>query len=306
MEITEGQLRVVKMARDHSCLFHCLEYARSGRINKGHKLRTELVGWMRTHGNTQMGGLTLNEWVRSMPSSNDKRGMSLDAYCNRMLNPNEWGDVYIIRAFSFMEAYSIYLYEHGVEGIQKKAMGGDFEVPVEKGRAMLLYDGNHYDALVTHEQRSMIPSLTDISRINDGFKCMYIRVEEVSGKGLGLIAQRGIPSGVLVAYGLLKLYQTKRIRPSPYLIDSGIPGYTCGLFDGSFPSPGEDRVPYIAPLVNEADDANCMLQYVKHSSRSHRKYALLTTRPVRMGEEICWDYGPDFGERSYPSKYNGK
>ena len=35
-----------------------------------------------------------------------------------------------------------------------------------------------------------------------------------------------------------------------------------------------------------------------------RRYGLRTLTKVKAGEEMTWDYGPGFGLRPYPSKYN--
>ena len=82
-----------------------------------------------------MGDMTLRDWVRvATQSKGNKRGLSLEKYCDSMLNPNTWGDEFIIRAFSFMESFSVYIYEYGACGFRKRSTGGDFTVAAEKGK----------------------------------------------------------------------------------------------------------------------------------------------------------------------------
>ena len=153
-----------------------------------------------------------------------------------------------------------------------------------------------------------IPSLFELMRINDGFSSSHVKVSAVEGKGLGLLAQHDIDEGVEVAYYLTRLYRTEHLQPCPYLLGSGVPGYTCGLFSGSFPPPGADGVPFVAPFANEPTgvhgEPNCEIVEVEFASRWHRKSVLATTKLVTKGEEITWDYEEGYGRRSYPSKYN--
>jgi len=255
-----------------------------------------------------MGDMTLRDWVRvATQSKGNKRGLSLEKYCDSMLNPNTWGDEFIIRAFSFMESFSVYIYEHDACGFRKRSTGGDFTVAAEKGRLCLLYDGEHYDILVAPERPSFIPSLDEIRRINNRFEGMDAVVTEVPGKGLGLVAQSDLAQNVPVAYYLVKLYKSARVMPSTYLLNSEWPEHTGDLFPGSFQSPDADLVPYVAPLANEpslGEEPNCVIRQEESANRMLRKFSLVTSRPVPKGEELCWDYGAEFGYRSYPSKYN--
>jgi hypothetical protein len=156
--------------------------------------------------------------------------------------------------------------------------------------------------------RIHIPSLSELMHINDGFRRLHVKVSAVKGKGLGLVAQQDINEGVHVAYYLTKLYKTARLQPSLYLLGSGVRGYTGGLFAGSFPPPGADGVPFVAPFANEPTglhgEPNCEIADVPYANRWQRKSVLVTTKPIPEGAEITWDYGMGYGRRSYPSKYN--
>lgn len=132
----------------------------------------------------------------------------------------------------------------------------------------------------------------------------------VLGKGLGLVAREDVEAGELVAYYLSKLYTTKKhMRASTYCLASTAKGHLLDLFDRSFPQP-EDGVPYVAPLVNEptfpGGVENCKLTPAPLPDEDGTifRHGLYTTRSVARGEELTWDYGPGYGERSYPSKYN--
>ena len=139
-----------------------------------------------------------------------------------------------------------------------------------------------------------------------------MQVAPVIGKGLGLVARVDVEAGELVAYYLSKLYKTKsHVGGSTYCLASGVQGHILDRFDRSFPPP-EDGVPYVAPLVNEptfpGGVENCKLRPAPLPDEDGTifRHGLYTMRDVKRGEELTWDYGPGYGERSYPSKYRNK
>ena len=80
--------------------------------------------------------------------------------------------------------------------------------------------------------------------------------------------------------------------------------------DLSFPPIDEEGIPYVAPLANEVtlitDEPNSWLGAAPLPCEEglRRRYGLRTLTKVKAGEEMTWDYGPGFGLRPYPSKYN--
>lgn len=156
---------------------------------------------------------------------------------------------------------------------------------------------------------SHVPSLDVLRATNGAFEGMDVEVVQVPGKGLGLMARTDLDEGVCVAYYLSKLY-TNHFGASTYCVASGHRSHVLDVFDRSFPPPGTDGIPYVAPLVNEPDfpggEENCTLkpEPLPDEDGSIRRHALYTTRRVRVGEELVWDYGPGYGPRPYPSKYN--
>jgi len=156
-----------------------------------------------------------------------------------------------------------------------------------------------------------VPSLATLRARNGDFDDMHVQVAQVPGKGLGLIARVDIDEGVLVAYYLSKLFK-RRFTSSTYWLSSGATDTILDVFDHSFPPPDADGVPYVAPLVNEPTGVdggvNCVLTPVPlpDEEGTIRRHGLFTTHKVRKGEELVWDYGPGYGERSYPNKHNKK
>ena len=147
--------------------------------------------------------------------------------------------------------------------------------------------------------------------INRQFEGMDVEVVPVLGKGLGLVAQVDMDKDVIFAYYLTKLFKTSsHFGPCTYCVASGVQGHVLDIFNGSFPAPGPDGIPYVAPLVNEATEApferNCKMEPepLDDEDGSVRRLCLRTTRPIEQGEELVWDYGPEYGKRSYPSKYD--
>jgi hypothetical protein len=152
-----------------------------------------------------------------------------------------------------------------------------------------------------------IPTLARFRADNNNFIGMHVFVAPVPKKGLGLIAQHDIPAGTRYAYYFVRLYKKVACLSSPYLIGTGVPGYVGNLCAKSFQRPGEDNIPYVAPMANEPNldvEPNSGIVDVAHPSRWHRKTVLVTNRLVLKGEELTWDYGPGYGQRPYPSKYN--
>ena len=154
-----------------------------------------------------------------------------------------------------------------------------------------------------------MPSLAQFNEINNNFDGMPVRVEPIPGKGLGLVAQHDMEAGVPTCYYFVRLYKIARVQQSPYLIGSGgAAGYVGALFRDSFRPPGDDRIPYVAPIANEPTgrngEPNCRLRDETPPNRWLRKTSLVTLRSVRKGEELVWDYGPDYGPRAYESRYD--
>ena len=117
----------------------------------------------------------------------------------------------------------------------------------------------------------------------------------VEGKGLGLVAREALSQGSVVAYYLTKRY--KHPRHSEYAVKCRGKGGVDDLFRGSFPPPGDDGVPYLAPFANEpsrSQHVNCELV-----GGEHGRYALRTLVAVNGGAELVWDYGPAYGKRAY-------
>ena len=133
---------------------------------------------------------------------------------------------------------------------------------------------------------------------------MLVEVQQVVGKGLGLIARVDISIPSLVAYYLCKRYAVTQRIASSYCIGADEQGYVMNIFDGSFPSPGPDQIPYVGPFANEPTGVDGEPNaYLKTPVAGYR-YELWTTRRISKGEEIVWDYGPSYGKRPYASKYN--
>mgnify|MGYP006144657289 CR=1 FL=1 len=131
----------------------------------------------------------------------------------------------------------------------------------------------------------------------------------MEGKGLGLVARMDIASPTLVAYYMCKRYMARYMASShgvvsDYCVGVDDEGYVMSIFDGSFPPPGPDRIPYVAPLANEPTGVDGQPNaYLKQPTEGGR-YELWTMRQVKTGQEIVWDYGPEYGKRPYPSKHN--
>ena len=149
-----------------------------------------------------------------------------------------------------------------------------------------------------------LPSLTTLQSINHNFRGMHVEVVQIEGKGLGLVAKRNLSRPLLVAYYLCKKVSVTGHIPSDYCVGADEVGYVLNIYDGSFPPPGADNIPYVAPFANEPTEVDGQPNaYLKDPVAGYR-YELWTTRSIAKGEEIVWDYGPSYGKRLYPSKYN--
>ena len=137
-----------------------------------------------------------------------------------------------------------------------------------------------------------------------------VQVEPVPGKGLGVVTQVTLEENAVAAYYMGKLIP-KGKGASRFAVTSK-EGETMELGSSSFPAP-EDGVPYIGPFANEPTgrvwrdgEPNCVLR--SHHIESHagrlRRFALITLREVKRGEELVWDYGPSYGPRDYESPHN--
>ena len=153
-----------------------------------------------------------------------------------------------------------------------------------------------------------IPSLSSLRVINNNFENCVVEVRPVEGKGLGVVARFNIPKGVLFAYYLGRLLVDANWA-SRFCITS-VSGEVMDLFDGSFPPPSDDGIPYVGPFANEPTGIDgvpnceiCEYPLPVHEGRL-RRFGLVTLRRVKCGEELVWDYGPLYAARDYPSKYN--
>ena len=152
-----------------------------------------------------------------------------------------------------------------------------------------------------------IPNLAALRVINGNFVGCLVDVRVLKDKGLSLVARVDIEKGTLFAYYLGKLL-ADQTWASRFCVSSSS-GEVMDLFGGSFPAP-DDGIPYVGPFANEPTGAdgvpNCDIYpspLPSHEGRL-RRFALVTLRKVKAGEELCWDYGPGYGPRDYLSKYN--
>ena len=153
-----------------------------------------------------------------------------------------------------------------------------------------------------------IPSLSSLRVINHNFEGCLVEVRPVEGKGLGVVARASIPQGALFAYYLGRLLVDANWA-SRFCVAS-VSGEVMDLFNGSFPSPGDDGIPYVGPFANEPTGIDgvpnceiCEYPFPSYEGR-RRRFGLVTLRKVKLGEELVWDYGPLYAARDYPSKYN--
>ena len=96
-----------------------------------------------------------------------------------------------------------------------------------------------------------------------------------------------------------------RAPPGDYRVD--VTRYLVGKLDARSFGPPVDGVANVGPLLNEAttmsgEVTNCDRTATELTgSQGHRRGAffLCTTREVHVGQELMWDYGTNYGPRSY-------
>ena len=151
-----------------------------------------------------------------------------------------------------------------------------------------------------------LPSLSVLVARNRNFEGMAVRVAEIEGKGLGLIATREIAAGTLVAKYLTKTYNKSSHAHSSYTVNRpGDPTRVNDIFAGSFPPPGADGIPFVAPFANEVSQGenavyNAELRLLEDDIEQRRTtFGLFTTMHVLTGTELTWHYGASYRRSGY-------
>ena len=150
-----------------------------------------------------------------------------------------------------------------------------------------------------------VPSLGVLQKWN-ALSSLPVCVAEVPGKGLGVVARRGLPAGTLVADYSFRLVSRARCRPGDYRVRvSGARGCV-GKIDARTFGPPIDGVAQVGALLNEPSlgtKANCVPKAGSMdpigSAIRRGSIALVTNREVHVGEELTWCYGRSYGRRSY-------
>jgi len=151
-----------------------------------------------------------------------------------------------------------------------------------------------------------VPDLDTLMIINNGFRGCPVIVQPIPGKGLGLVATRKLVSNQTFAYYYGRVLRDIRWA-SPFCLASAATGEVMDLYAGSFPSPGTDGIPFVGPFANEpflGEEPNSHVFDSSEANTNFRRFSLMTLCPVPKGTELVWDYGPNYGVRPYPSKYN--
>ena len=150
-----------------------------------------------------------------------------------------------------------------------------------------------------------VPSVGVLQRWN-ALSSLPVCVTEVPGKGLGVIARRTLPAGMLVADYSFRLVSRARCRSGDYrIVVAGARG-SVGKIDSRTFGPPIEGVAQVGALLNEPSvgmKANCEPKAGQMdpigSANRRGSIALVTKQKVQVGEELTWFYGRSYGRRSY-------
>ena len=120
-----------------------------------------------------------------------------------------------------------------------------------------------------------------------------------------MVARYTLPAGTTVARYEFRVVSRRRAPPGDYRVD--VTRYLVGKLDARSFGPPVEGVANVGPLLNEAttrsgEVTNCARTASELTgSQGHRRGAffLRTTREVHVGQELMWDYGANYGPRSY-------
>ena len=155
-----------------------------------------------------------------------------------------------------------------------------------------------------------VPSLTVLQKWNSPPE-LPVCVAEVAGKGLGVLARRALPhAGVVVAEYAFRVVKRAACPAGDYRVElprgCGAARGRMGKLDARTFGPPRGGVAQVGPLLNEPSvgtTANCVQRCgrVDPPGSKHRRgaFLLVTSRPVRAGEELTWWYGESYGRRQY-------
>ena len=162
----------------------------------------------------------------------------------------------------------------------------------------------HKPLRYTPHHDEYVPPLAVLQRWNAS-PALPICVAKIDGKGFGVVARRTLPSGTIVARYEFRVVSRGHAPPGDYRVD--VTRYLVGKLDARSFGPPVDCVANVGPLLNEAttmsgEVTNCVRTATELTgSQGHRRGAffLCTTREVHVGQELMWDYGTNYGPRSY-------
>ena len=162
----------------------------------------------------------------------------------------------------------------------------------------------HKPLRYTPHHDEYVPPLTVLQRWNAS-PVLPICVAKIDGKGFGVVARRTLPSGTIVARYEFRVVSRGHAPPGDYRVD--VTRYLVGKLDARSFGPPVEGVANVGPLLNEAttrsgEVTNCARTASELTgSQGHRRGAffLRTTREVHVGQELMWDYGANYGPRSY-------
>ena len=150
-----------------------------------------------------------------------------------------------------------------------------------------------------------VPSLVVLQRWNAS-PTLPICVHGVKGKGVGVVARRGLPVGTVVAKYNYRIVKRSTCPPGDYRVEvAGVRGVVGKIDAHTFGPPNSDGVAQVGALLNEpskGETPNCVRNAGSNDSqpRAHRRgyFELVTSRAVLAGDELTWDYG-----RKYRREY---
>ena len=131
-----------------------------------------------------------------------------------------------------------------------------------------------------------------------------ICVVEVAGKGSARGAAR---AGGCGGCRYASHRQAAACSPGDYRVEvAGVARGLVGKIDARTFGPPSNGVAQVGALLNEPSVGmvpNCVRRagWVDPPGGKHRRgsFSLVTSRPVRVGEELTWDYGKTYGRREY-------